>query len=323
MLLGVGGLSGLAGPGGPIGAIARALMAIELEMANGRFGIAARELNKLLEQIAAAARRRFCWDGVNRNGADSRPPARLWPGSAPGSELSHKAILARMRLFHDQGQFAAAEQLINEAARDPRERQPARASAARADLQPARPRSMKRNGCSKRGGTNCNERGEGASERAIDQVRMHIELDFKPNPVAKVRAYLDQAYTLAPDDDRVWLGRANLAIRTGDLDEASAGSIACLKRRPDDVAGLVRLASPWHRVQPDRACESGPEQLAGRRSTQAQIHRLGAWLCARRGDAESERQELERCFRGRSGRSSSSGPARPIDQADRPAGPSG
>ena len=38
-----------------------------------------------------------------------------------------------------------------------------------------------------------NERGEGASERAIDQLRMHIELDFKPNPAQDVRAYLDQA----------------------------------------------------------------------------------------------------------------------------------
>ena len=54
---------------------------------------------------------------------------------------------------------------------------------------------------------------------------MHIELTFKPNPIENVRAYLDQASKLAPDDDRVWLGRANLAIRTGNYDDASACSM--------------------------------------------------------------------------------------------------
>ena len=35
--------------------------------------------------------------------------------------------------------------------------------------------------------------------------------------VENLRAYLDQASRLAPNDDRVWLGRASLALRTGDL----------------------------------------------------------------------------------------------------------
>ena len=36
-----------------------------------------------------------------------------------------------------------------------------------------------------------NETGEGASEPAIDLVRMHIQLTFKPNPVEDTRAYLE------------------------------------------------------------------------------------------------------------------------------------
>lgn len=80
-----------------------------------------------------------------------------------------------------------------------------------------------------------NEMGEGASEPAIDLVRMHIQLTFKPNPVKDVRAYLESAASLAPDDDRVWLGRANLAIRTGAYDESRWWLDACLNRRPADL----------------------------------------------------------------------------------------
>ena len=43
-----------------------------------------------------------------------------------------------------------------------------------------------------------NETGEGASEPAIDLVRMHIQLTFKPNPIENVRAYLDQACKAGP-----------------------------------------------------------------------------------------------------------------------------
>ncbi len=39
-----------------------------------------------------------------------------------------------------------------------------------------------------------------------------------------------------PEDDRVWLGRANLAIWLGQLDEAGRWLDACVARRPEDPA---------------------------------------------------------------------------------------
>src|SRR5207302_8150593 len=62
--------------------------------------------------------------------------------------------------------------------------------------------------------------GEGGSEEAISLVRLHIELRSKPVPVEMFRSFLDQAAESAPDDDRIWLGKANLAIRAGSYDEA-------------------------------------------------------------------------------------------------------
>ena len=56
-----------------------------------------------------------------------------------------------------------------------------------------------------------NEAGDGASERAILLVRLHIQAP----QIAEVRSYLDQVARSAPDDDRGWLGKAKLAIRDG------------------------------------------------------------------------------------------------------------
>ena len=55
-------------------------------------------------------------------------------------------------------------------------------------------------------------------------------------PIESQRAFVDQAARRAPEDDRVWLGRANLAIRTGECDEAGRWLDACQQRRPDDFA---------------------------------------------------------------------------------------
>ena len=98
---------------------------------------------------------------------------------------------------------------------------------------------------------------------------------------------------MAPDDDRVWLGRANLAIRTADLDEASRRLDACLKRRPEDAPvwrALLNLGMATNQVDTVRDAMT---HLPADNSTQAQFHRLRAWLLRNRGDHDSERRELE------------------------------
>jgi enediyne biosynthesis protein E4 len=138
------------------------------------------------------------------------------------------------------------------------------------------------------------ETGEGASEQAIDLVRMHIELAFRPNPVENVHDYLDQASRLAPEDDRVWLGRANLAIRTGAYDQAERWLDSCRRRRPEDVpvwSARLRLGVATERIDVVRQALL---HLPAAESTEAQLHRLNAWLCSHRRDVEAERRELER-----------------------------
>ena len=138
-----------------------------------------------------------------------------------------------------------------------------------------------------------NASGEGALEPAIKLVRQHIELTLKATPVETVRAFLEQAVRLAPDDDRVWLGRANLAIRTGAYDEAERWLDACQQRRPEDVP-VWRARLSWgiatNRID---VVQQALTHLPAAESNPAQLHRLNAWLAAQRGDVATERRELE------------------------------
>jgi enediyne biosynthesis protein E4 len=162
---------------------------------------------------------------------------------APGSAFSYQAILARIGLCHDSGRFATAEQIIIDSAKDPRnERTDLRVLLVPIYGQLGRLDETLR--LIEDQWEHLNNTDQGASERVIDLVRMHIEIDFKPNLVENVRTYLDQALQLAPDDNRVWLGRANLAIGTRDYDEAKRWLDACVKHRPEDHP-VWRLRLVW------------------------------------------------------------------------------
>ena len=98
-----------------------AMEEIESQIVAGRYAIACRNLDKLLS-----------WKADPNGGivyllgscelARGRTQAAVeaWARVVPGSAFSERAIRGRMRLFHEAGQLAAAERLINDAAEDPR-----------------------------------------------------------------------------------------------------------------------------------------------------------------------------------------------------------
>ncbi len=136
--------------------------------------------------------------------------------------------------------------------------------------------------------------GEGASEQAINLVRLHIELRRTIPSIDATRALLDQVSVLAPEDDRIWLGRANLAIRVGSYDEAGRLLDACLHRRPDDVAvwrGRLGWAMATARVAEAR---KALEHLPATESTRAEVQKLAAWFALKRGATKLEQRALER-----------------------------
>ncbi len=116
---------------------------------------------------------------------------------------------------------------------------------------------------------------------------------MKPPPVETIRGFLDGASNLAPDDDRVWLGRANLAIRSGDHDEADRLLDACQARRPEDVP-VWRARLNWgiatNRID---VVTQAMTHIPATQTDSAPFHRWSVWLAAHRGDVVTERRELK------------------------------
>ena len=96
-----------------------------------------------------------------------------------------------------------------------------------------------------------------------------------------------------PEDDRVWLARANLAIRTGAYDEAKHWLDACQATRSDDPP-VWRARLNWGMAtnQVD-VVKDAQIHWPDLKSTPAQLHSVNAWLANHRGDFAGERQELE------------------------------
>jgi enediyne biosynthesis protein E4 len=258
-----------------------------------RYGIAAQNLDKVLawkpDSDEAAYLLGTCEQARGRKQAASEAWARVVPGCA----FSGRAILARLRLFHESGQLAAAEQYINDAAEDPRND----GSALLVLLAPIYHHQGRLDEAERLIETRwelLSEHGEGALEPAIKLVRMHVELTSKPIPVVTLRAYFDELAGLAPMDERVWLGQANLAIRLGAYEAAERLLDACQKRRPQDVP-VWRARLSWG-IATDQidAVQKALTHLPAAESNPAQLLRLNTWLTFKRGDVETERRELER-----------------------------
>jgi enediyne biosynthesis protein E4 len=271
----------------------RAMAEAREEVQAGRHATAARQLTAFLAEWPESDEAAYLLGTSEKAQGRDRAAAEAWARVPAGSPFAPRAIQHLMELEIEGGRFAAAEQLIKRAMDDPRND----VSALPLYLGPiywlqGRIRDAEQSIEAR--WAFLNERGEGASEKAIDLVRLHIELERSPLPVEQVRAGLEEAGRMAPEDDRVWLGKANLAIRTGLYDQAERWLVACLRRRPGDIpVWLSRLngAVATNRVSEAREALT---HLPVDGSTSAQVPRLAAWLAARRADRDSERRALER-----------------------------
>ena len=120
--------------------------------------------------------------------------------------------------------------------------------------------------------------GRGGSSQALELVRLHILLGMGKSSLDALNSFLERAGSLAPEDDRVWLGKANLAMRNGDFDQASRWLALCGKRRPRDAPVLhARLAwavATGH-VDVARECLA---LLPAEDCAPGEVYKLGAWL---------------------------------------------
>lgn len=134
-------------------------------------------------------------------------------------------------------------------------------------------------------------------KRTSDPIRVLRSLwmlDFEAVAVERTRAMFEKAARDNPEDDRVWLGLANLSRRAGQLDDAESRLRACLKARPEDPA-VWRSWLAWA-VAADRVAEvhRALAHLPANSFSEGEVRELRAWLARHGADRPVERQELER-----------------------------
>ena len=129
---------------------------------------------------------------------------------------------------------------------------------------------------------------------ATETIRNYIETKTGAVAVEEMTAVLTHAGKQAPDDDRVWLGRANLAVRAGHWDEAASWLEACLRRRPDDPAVWnSQLNWAWENDRVDLVRQA-LGHIPINRSSSRRVDALRAWFARHRGDIQAEEWALER-----------------------------
>jgi tetratricopeptide (TPR) repeat protein len=271
----------------------KAMSEVRLQMSSGRFATAASNLAKVLDLYPRSDEAAYLLGVCEQQRGDVRKAAAAWARVEPGSPSSEQALTSRALSLFKRGQLGAIEELVDELCRDARnERTGVRALLIPSFRQTGRVDDAKR--LVEDRWQHLAETGQGAKDLAIRMVRMHVELTDKPPAIESLRAFNDQASRQAPNDDRVWLGHADLAIRAGNLDEANRWIDACLKSRPNDVPvwqSRLKWAMATNRVEEVRGAL---EHLPASASSQAQVHRIAAWLGSRQGDFAVERAELER-----------------------------
>jgi enediyne biosynthesis protein E4 len=269
----------------------RALAEIQKEIQAGRHGHARLKLREVSAWNTGSDEIAYLLGICERAQGRSDAAVEQWARVAPSSSFAVPAILRRAELFVERGRLADAEQLINTSLEDPQ----IDGSGLRLSLLPAfcfQGRVDDAERMIEANWNHLNQSGAGGSDNAIKLVRLHITLRLEEPTVEATRAFLDQTARSAPDDDRVWLGRANLAIRTGALDEASRWLESCISRRPDD-APVWRASLKWAMATDDIAAVGRAlEHLPVRDFLVAKYRTLAAWLVARGARIDRDFREL-------------------------------
>lgn len=268
-----------------------AMARVEQAMKSGRHSLAARELTELVASGRDPDRAGYLLGVCEK--ARGRIPEALaaWAAIPPGSPFGVRAAASRMDLLVERGRLADAESMIRQAAGAPGAEpsvfeillveifvQEGRADEARRLIE-ARWQALY-------------DKGDGASEQAINLARLHMELDWVKSDDQLLRAHLEKLRVLNQTDDRVWLGLANLCLSTGALDEARGWIDACSRSRPaDPPVWRARLEWAMKANQPEMV-RSACKHLPGSQATPAEILRVAAWLAKSCGDIEGERSAL-------------------------------
>jgi tetratricopeptide (TPR) repeat protein len=270
-----------------------ALASIHDDVRAGLHATAARKLAELLTWKPDSDEARYLLGLCEKARGRVQAASQAWERVPSDSKFAAPAIRGLAALQVDQGRLADAERLLTLALKDPRvDGFELRRFLAPLYWQEGRPLAARQQ--LEANWERLNQAGRGGSEQAIEVVRLHIALSVGMSSIEENRSFLERAGRLAPADDRVWLGKANLATRLGEFDEAARWLGQCLERRPDDCS-VWRARLEWAlAAQRPAEASAALAHLPVESTMPWQVHKLAAWFAARRGDVTAEGRALER-----------------------------
>jgi enediyne biosynthesis protein E4 len=216
------------------------------------------------EAQAAAARALAAWSKVPRS-----------------SPYYNRACLLRATHLINTGHYTPAEETLLQAIEDPQ-------ASLRYELERALSRLYRFEGRF----DEVREIVRGAWSRSptpAGDLKELWTLDHSPMPVEAWKKALEAA---DGDDDRVWLGRANVAITTGDWGEAAPWLERCIEKRPDDPAVWRARLELALGTRDEAGFWSTVAHLPAAGFDPAAVLKLRAWLMAVRPDPAAEEREL-------------------------------
>jgi tetratricopeptide (TPR) repeat protein len=218
-------------------------------------------------------------------GGNLKAALAAWARVDPHSTWAVRAGLARARtLVGDLGRFSDGEAILVGLLRDSgTQRDEVRHTLAELYFWEGRRDTARR----------LTEQSWRLASDPVIELRNHWRTANAPVLLEKIRSEVDRAMRLAPDDDRVWLASASVAMQSGRFDEAALLLERCLQCRPDDP-DIWRARLNLARAAGDLAdVRMTLSHLQANLFTEAERLALRAWLSSRVGNTDSEQRALE------------------------------
>jgi hypothetical protein len=133
-----------------------------------------------------------------------------------------------------------------------------------------------------------------AADDPIRDLKQLSNFDLDRLPYEGLRATLERAGELAPEDDRVWLGKARLAIESGRWDEAASWLARCRQVCADPPVWSASLEWARGAGRPGEVVEAARHLDRLGKLDAGERWALHAWLHEHRGDTRAETSALER-----------------------------
>jgi tetratricopeptide (TPR) repeat protein len=251
------------------------------EMAGGLYHLARQRLADLAPRRPAWGEPAYLLGVCEESLGHPQAAETAWSRVAPASPFAAKAVLGRVRILMHAGRFSPAEALLTSLG--------GRHGPDALEVRQTHEHLLRLEGRVQEARELIVDSWQGAPDPAFVLRRLYILEDaaFPLDYVKNSLAAGDQ------EDDRVWLGKANLAIWTGQFGEAARWLDACQERLPEDQpVWLARLALGVATRDVGLA-----RQAAGRLDSRwflpFEVHRLRAWLASFGEDRQVERQALK------------------------------